>query len=106
VSTTEVTIERSFGGYRLPDDAIDLEAWLRDGLAVYNLFVYMKPVFFQMLEAHGGEFRASWVKANEDKLVWRAGFREEEVGEPGEPGYDRAIVVTLERREAAEEPAA
>lgn len=69
----EVVVERSLGGrYRLPDNAVDLEAWLRDGLEVYNLFVLMKPLFFEMLAAQpGAAFEYSARKANADPHVRR-----------------------------------
>ena len=93
---SEVVVEKTMGKYRLPDNAVDLEEWLRDGLDVYNLFIFMKPLFFQMLEALGGEFRGSGRKASDERGLRRLTIREEDVnGKPGDEGWDRLMVATL-----------
>jgi hypothetical protein len=92
---SEVVVEKRLGKYRLPDDAVDLETWLRDGLEVYNLFVMMKPLFFEMLEALGGEFKASNLKMNEDPHTRRLLIRQVEVGKPGDEGYDHLTIASL-----------
>ena len=79
----EAVVEKTLGGYILPDHAVDLSAWLRDGLEVYNLFVQMKPLFFQMLEALGGEFTMSGKKEREDHLAYRVRVSQERVEEEG-----------------------
>ena len=90
-----LVIEKALGKYRLPDAAIDIEAWLRDGLEVYNLFVLMKPLFFEMLAALGGEFEFSARAANEDPHTRRLTTGEREVGKLGEEGYDVMIFARL-----------
>ncbi len=91
VGHPDIVIEQEMAGYRLPDGAIDLETWLRTGLDVYNFLVLAKPVLFQLLESVGGEFRASLVKANEDRLRTRIVLGEEAAGE------DRVIVARFIR---------
>ena len=90
-----LVIEKTLGKYRLPDSAVDLEAWLRDGLEVYNLFVLMKPLFFEMLDALGGSFECSARAANEDPHTRRLTTGEREIGKLGEEGYDRMIFARL-----------
>ena len=86
--------QRTLGGYHLPDHAIDLEVWLRDGLEVYNLFVLMKPLFFQMLDALGGEFEAPYSKINVDGKGWRVTMGER-VPDGGDSITDRVIFARL-----------
>jgi hypothetical protein len=90
-----LVVEKSLGKYRLPDSAVDMEAWLRDGLEVYNLFVFMKPLFFEMLDALGGEFEVSARAVNEDPHTRRLTVGEREVGEWGKEGYDRLLFARL-----------
>ena len=90
-----LVIEKALGKYRLPDAAVDLEAWLRDGLEVYNLFVLMKPMFFEMLAALGGSFECSARAANADPHTRRLTTGEREVGKLGEEGYDWMIFARL-----------
>jgi hypothetical protein len=90
-----LVVEKSLGKYRMLDAAVDLSAWLRDGLEVYNLFVLMKPLFFEMLEAHGGEFEVSARKVNDDPLTRRLTVGDREVGEPGHNNHDRMIFARL-----------
>lgn len=99
----EVTIRKELGGYWLPDGSIDIAAWLRDGLEVYNLFVLMKPMFFQMLEAHGGEFSARYDKINGDGKRWSLTMGER-VPEGGDSITDREIFATLVERDQSEDP--
>lgn len=90
----KIHVEQKFAdGYILPDHAVDLDTWLRDGMEVYNILVYMKPLFFQMLEALGGKFEGSWAKANEDRLKYRVKFASRSVGTLGEGDYDEKIMV-------------
>lgn len=95
----EIVVEKTHGKYRLPDRAIDLEEWLRDGLEVYNLFVYMKPIFFQMLESMPDmQFTGSMRKANEDKLKFRLTIVPEAINKY-EGEYDELVHVRLEKYE-------
>lgn len=90
-----LVVEKTLGKYRLPDHAVDLEAWLKDGLEVYNLFILMKPLFFEMLAALGGSFEYSARASNEDPHTRRLTTGEWEVGKPGEEGHDYMIYARL-----------
>lgn len=90
-----VIIEKRFSRYRLPDEAIDLSAWLKDGMAVYNLFQLMKPAFFAMLRANGGTFEFSWKEANDLELTERIRFTPRVVDDGT---YDHIYTITTEPR--------
>ncbi len=96
---SEVVIEKRLGRTRLPDGALDLSQWIRDGLDVYNLFVYMKPLFYAMLASMPEQtFRMSWKasgKVERDAQRYRLRLREEQVGSSSEPDYDRILVAQL-----------
>lgn len=98
-----MTIHKEISGYRLPDHSIDLSAWLRDGLEVYNLFVLMKPLFFQMLESLGGDFEAAYSKVNDDGKRWSLEMGER-VPEGGDSINDRVIFATLRDRDQSADP--
>lgn len=96
---SEVVIEKRLGRTRLPDGALDLSQWIRDGRDVYNLFVYMKPLFYAMLRSMPEQtFRMSWKEAGKverDQQRYRLSLREEQVGASGDPDYDRILVAEL-----------
>lgn len=95
----EIVMEKRLGRTRLPDGAIDLSQWLRDGLEVYNLFVHMKPLFFAMLAAQPDrEFRMSGREANKiekDARRLRLTIREEDIGTPSKGDFDRVLIAQL-----------
>lgn len=94
---SEVVIEQTLGHYRLPDNAVDIQEWLKDGTDIYNLFTMMHPLFFQMLEALGGKFSGSAIKAanQRENRTQRLILRAETIGKFGEEGYDHLYVAEL-----------
>lgn len=71
-TTSDMVLEQYMGGkYRMPDESIDLDSWLRDFGPMVNFMMFMKPMFFEMLDALGGEFKVPHESVNANRRARR-----------------------------------